>query len=113
MHVGLDKNVNTTNTVQLDLFVFVETPVAHLRKVFAASFVFLVTFRENDILVEARGQFPTLLGFNPGIVVESSFDVPIVFVSMKPNICRPCQRKLYALIIGHVYLAPEYPYYDP
>lgn len=61
MHISLDKDVHPANTIQLDLIVLVEPPIAHLGKIFAVRLEFLVAFSNNDILVQACGQFQTLL----------------------------------------------------
>jgi len=44
MHIGLDQDANTANTIERNDFVLVVTPVAHLSHVFAVGLVFFVAW---------------------------------------------------------------------
>lgn len=86
VYIGLDEDAHATNTIQFYLFIFVVSPVPHPRHVCSSSIILLVAFRQNDILVQSRSKFSAFFGFNPGVVVESSFDISTVLVTMKPNV---------------------------
>lgn len=49
MDISLDKNVDTTDAVQLDLSVLVLSPVAHPRHIGASSIVLLVAYRISGV----------------------------------------------------------------
>lgn len=70
MHIRFDNDINTSNTVELDLLVLVCAPVAHSCHVCAAGFVFFVAFGEDDVFVEGGCELETALGFDPGVVVD-------------------------------------------
>ena len=86
MHISLDQYANTANSVKLDLFIFIISPVAHLSHVCATGVVLFVPFRQDCVFVKTVGKPPAFVGLDPGVVVESSFDIPSILVSMKPNI---------------------------
>lgn len=68
--VGLDENVDTANTVQIDFFILVLSPVTHADQICTAGVVFFVTFGENGIGVERGAEATGLVGFDPGVVVD-------------------------------------------
>lgn len=55
MYVRLDENIDATDAVQLDLFVFVLPPIAELHQVRPASIVLFVALGENGIFRERIG----------------------------------------------------------
>lgn len=65
MNVCLDKNVDTTNTIQLNLNIFVFAPISHLAHVFASSVEFLVAFDNDCVLRQAIGELSALIGLDP------------------------------------------------
>ena len=70
MHIRLDDDVHTANSVQFDLFILVVPPIAHGDKVFATSVEFLVALGDNSVLVQRRTKFQSLFRLLPGIVVD-------------------------------------------
>lgn len=65
MNVCLDKNVDTTNTIQLNLNILVFAPISHLAHVFASSVEFLVAFDNDCVLRQAIGELSALIGLDP------------------------------------------------
>src|SRR5579859_154746 len=92
VHIRFDENVDPTNSVQVNLFVLVVSPIAHSGHVSSACVILLIALREDYIFVEASRQPPTLVRLNPRIVIKSTFDVASVFVSVKPDIYSPHQQ---------------------
>jgi hypothetical protein len=43
--ICLDKNINAANTIQLDFFIFVVSPISKLDKIFSACIILLVALR--------------------------------------------------------------------
>lgn len=70
VNVSLDEDVDTTNAVQLDLFVLVLAPVAHANQVCAAGVVLLIAFGEDGVGVQSLAQTAGLVGFNPRVVIN-------------------------------------------
>lgn len=70
MNVRFDNDVDTANAVKWYLFVLVISPIAHLCHVFTTSLVLFVTLRKDDVFIETVGEFETLCGFLPRIVVN-------------------------------------------
>lgn len=70
MNIGLDDNINTTNTVELNFYILVVPPVTHSNEILTTGVVFLVTFRQNCVRVQRRAKSTCLVGFNPRIVVN-------------------------------------------
>lgn len=70
MNVGLDENVDTTNAVQLNLFILVFSPVTHANHVLSASVILLVALGQDSIGVEGLAESSSLVGFDPGVVVD-------------------------------------------
>ena len=50
VHIRFDKDIHASNSVELDLFLFVLSPVAHPCKVFAMCAVFFVACEEGDLV---------------------------------------------------------------
>lgn len=44
------------------------------------------TFSQHDVLVETVCKAPSLVGFDPGVVVEFAFDIAPTVVTMEPDI---------------------------
>lgn len=70
MDISLDNNVHTTNSIKLNLFVLVLSPVAHADEVRPTRVILLVAFRQNDVGVQVRPQPAALVGLDPGVVVD-------------------------------------------
>jgi hypothetical protein len=62
-------------------------PIAHAGHVCASSIVLFVALCQDDVLVQSGGKTTGLVGFNPAIVVEASFDIAAVFVAVEPDVC--------------------------
>lgn len=106
MNIGFDEDVDTSDTIERNLNVFVVAPVAHLGHICAAGLVLLVacigcvssvaggclvgegwhTFSEDDILVQTSGKLEGLIALLPAVVVESPLNVDSVFVTMEPDV---------------------------
>lgn len=65
MNVCLDQNVDTTNTIQLNLNIFVFAPIPHLTHVFAPSVEFLVAFDNDCVLRQAVRELSAFVGLDP------------------------------------------------
>lgn len=70
MNIGLDENVDTTNTIKLNLLILVLSPIAHADQVGSTSVVLLVTLGKDSVGVESLTQAAGLVGFDPGVVVD-------------------------------------------
>lgn len=89
MNISLDENVDSANTIKLNLSVLVVTPVSHfahvvtsgiklgityaimrLVKGYTGKDLVVRTFGNNGVLGQAAGQLTTLVGLDPGIVVN-------------------------------------------
>jgi len=68
--IRLDEDVDSTDSVKLNLLILVLPPVSQLDKVGAASVIFLVSFSQNRILVKGFPEFATLVGLDPRVVVN-------------------------------------------
>ena len=86
MNICFDNDVDATNTIKIDLFVFVVSPIAHSCHVLSASIVLFVALGKDNIFIQARSQSATFIGLDPGIVIEAAFNVNVITVSMKPNV---------------------------
>ena len=131
MDIGLHENIDTPDTIELYLFIFVLPPITHPGHVCTASVILLVTLSEDDVLIKGSCKPPAFVGLDPRIVVKSTFNVSIVLVSVKPDICRESAlsslnygthtRHKYVLVMGHevfdnllgavhdIYVSPIYP----
>lgn len=70
MNVGLDEDVDTTNSIKLHLLVLVLSPVTHADQVLPTSVVLLVAFSQDGIGVQSLAQAAGLVGFDPRVVVD-------------------------------------------
>ena len=70
MHVGLDKNTDAANTIELNLLVLISAPVTHLGHVVAAGLVLLVAFGEDNVITKGFTKLPALVRLNPGVVID-------------------------------------------
>lgn len=115
VNVRLDKNVNTTNSVQLNLFILVLPPITQLNQVSTAGVKLLVALSQDRVFRERLAQFASFVGFNPRVVVDwqrsevsngfenqnqneqketptSTFNVATVLVAMEPDVCQSDQQ---------------------
>ena len=86
MHIGLDKNIDTSNSVQFYFFVLVISPVAHTGHVCTSSVILLVPLGENDIFIKGVCQSSTFVRLNPRVVIEATFNITTLFISMEPDV---------------------------
>lgn len=86
MNFSFDEDIDPSNPVKLNLLVFVLSPVAHSRHVGSASIVLFITLGQDNVFVESGSQSSAFIRLDPGIVVETTFDVPSILIAMKPDI---------------------------
>lgn len=87
MHVCLDEDVHATYSIERDLGILVTAPIAHLGHVCAPGLDLFVSFCDDDVLVKACCKLEPLIGLLPRVVVEATFNVDSVFVSVEPYVC--------------------------
>jgi hypothetical protein len=87
--ISFDKDIDATNAVQFNLLVFVISPIAHPGHVCSTGIVFLVAFGKDCVFIKTVRQFSAFVRFDPGIVVESAFDISVILVSVEPDVCKP------------------------
>lgn len=68
--IGLDEDVDTTDTIELNLLVLVLAPVTHADQVGTASVILLVTFGEDSVGVESGTKAAGLVRVDPRVVVD-------------------------------------------
>merc|ERR1711964_534805 len=86
MNICFDEDVDTADAVQLDLLVLIIPPITHAGHVFSTRVVLLVAFSQDNVFIERGGQSSAFIGLDPRVVVEATFNIPPVFVSMEPNV---------------------------
>lgn len=79
MNICFDNDVDTANTIQFDLLVFVLPPVTQGNKIRTASEELLVTLRQNRVRVKSLSQFPASVRFNPRVVVNCKTKLARIF----------------------------------
>lgn len=87
MHICLDQDVDTANSIKVEFFVFVVSPVSLSCHVVPTSIILFVALGEHNIPIKGFGQLSTFVRFDPGIVIKSTFDVDTVSIAVKPDIC--------------------------
>lgn len=83
MDISLDNNVHTANTIELNLFILVVSPVTHADEVGPAGVVLLVAFRQNGVRIQSCPQSTALVGLDPGVVVNCSYVLDTVYKWVK------------------------------
>ena len=86
MNVSLDKNIDTADSIKIELFVFVISPISFSCHVVSAGIILFVTFSEHNVSVKGFGQSSALVGFDPRIVIEATLNINAVSVAMEPDI---------------------------
>ena len=87
MNIRLNENIHATNAVQLNLFIFVMSPIAHAGHICPASVVLFISLCEDNVPIEGDGKSAAPVGLDPAVVVEAAFDIAAVFITMEPDVC--------------------------
>lgn len=105
VNIGLHNDVDSSDTVELNLLIGVLGTRSHGGHVLTLGVVLLVSLSENSVLGEASRKSKSLGGFLPGVVVEASLDVlSVLVVSVEPNVCSyPSAIKLIGMVIREAY----------
>ena len=91
MNITFHENIDTSNSIQLNLLIFIVPPVTHFRHISPPRVILFVTFCKDDVFIEACCQSAPLLRFNPRVIVKTTLDIAAVLVSMEPDVCESCQ----------------------
>ena len=60
MHICFHEDIDTANSIQFYLLIFVVSPITHSRHVCSASIVLFIALRKDHVLIEAGRKSPAL-----------------------------------------------------
>lgn len=69
MHIRLDYDIHTADTVEFHFFILIFPPVAHVDEVVTARVQLGVSLCHDIVLVQRGGEFAAAIGLDPGVVV--------------------------------------------
>lgn len=68
--IGLDNDIDASDTIQFHLLVLVFPPIAKGNKVFSSRVEFLVSLHEDGVFIQGISELKCFFRFDPRIIVD-------------------------------------------